>query len=263
MNTPSLGGLDLILVYPLVAIYKFLLLINFPHPLGISIIILTALIRLLLYPFVSSQIRSSKKMQEINPKLSEVKERFKGNNAMISQETMKIYKEHGINPAAGCLPVLFQLPIIWILYSVLQNIVKAPNLVTPEINRVVELSFLKLTEPIDQSFFFFPLGKTPHDLIGSIGIFAFAIPAVTALLQFIQSKMMFTPISQGVKKDDFQSAFASQSTFIFPLMIGFFSYSFPFGLSLYWNTFTLFGIIQQYKVAGLGGLNNIWPKKKI
>lgn len=268
MNNPSLGGFNLIVLYPLIAIYKVLSLINFPHPLGVSIVVLTVLLRFALYPFVSAQIKASKKMQEINPKLSEVREKHKGNNALISQETMRIYKEHGINPAAGCLPVLIQLPVIWILYSVLQNIIKDPSLVTEEINKVIALSFLKLTSPLDQSFFFFPLGKTPVQVFPpshflnpiSPDALILIVPIVTAILQFIQSKMMFNPLpTSSAKKDDFSSAFASQSTYIFPLMIGFFSYSFPFGLSLYWNTFTLFGIIQQYKVAGLGGLS-LWKK---
>ena len=66
--------------------------------------------------------------------------------------------------------------------------------------------------------------------------------------------------NEDKKKEDFASAFQTQSLYIFPVMIGFFSYNFPVGLSLYWNTFTIFGIIQQYKVSGLGGLKG-WVKK--
>lgn len=263
MNIPHLDGLSLILLYPLIAIYKALLFIHFPHPLGISIILLTVLIRLVLYPLISSQIRSSRKMQELAPKLVEVRERHKGNSTMISSETMRIYKEEGINPAAGCIPVLIQLPIIWILYSVLQNIVKAPNLVTEEINRVISVTFLKLSSPLDQSFFLLPLGKTPAELLPTAGFAVLLVPVLTGVFQFIQSKMMFPPKQDlaNIKKDDFSSMFASQSTYIFPIMIGFFSYTFPIGLSLYWNTFTVFGIIQQYRISGWGGLSQLWTKK--
>lgn len=262
MNTPDLGGINLILLYPLVVIYKALVFLNFPHPLGISIVLLTVLIRFILYPLINSQLKASRKMQELNPKISEIKERYKGNSTMISQETMRIYKENGVNPAAGCVPILLQLPIIWVLYSVLQNIVKDPAAVTQEINKLVSFDFLKLTSPIDQSFFFFPLEKTPGDLLPSMGLMALSIPIVTAILQYVQSKMMFPPPKPGaVKKDDFATAFATQSTYIFPIMIGVFSYTFPFGLSLYWNTFTLFGIIQQYRLTGEWNLPNIWPKK--
>ena len=262
MNNPSFGGLDLIILYPLLAIYKVLILVHFPYALGFSIILLTILIRFLLYPLISSQLKASRKMQELNPHLARIKEQHKGNSTMISQETMKLYKEHGVNPAAGCLPVIIQLPVIFTLYSVLQNIIKVPSLVTVAINKVVSVDFLKLTGNIDQNFFGLPLGKNPsqlmpHSLGPDIALLVLLIPIATGVFQFIQSKMMFPPKVQDPaspkKSDDFSSMFATQSTYIFPVMIGFFSYSFPIGLSLYWNTFTIFGIIQQYRInSGYG-----------
>lgn len=252
MSNPGFGGPDFIILYPLVAIYKGLAFLHIPHPLAPSIVLLTILIRFILYPLISSQLKSSKKMQELNPHLSKIKEQYKGNSAMISSETMKLYKEHGVNPAAGCLPVIVQLPIIWILYSVLQNIVKDPLLVTTAINKTISVDFLKLPSAIDQSFFFFPLGKTPAQLFHPSfpALLILLVPVATGLFQYIQSKMMFPKKAADVvkKSDDFQSVFASQSTYIFPVMIGFFSYTFPLGLSLYWNTFTIFGIIQQYRI---------------
>jgi YidC/Oxa1 family membrane protein insertase len=116
----------------------------------------------------------------------------------------------------------------------------------------------------------------PSKLISTVGPLVLLIPVLTGVLQFFLSKMMI-PAKTAIevlekdiekkapvdKKDaeDFASAFQTQSLFIFPLMIGFFSFSFPIGISLYWNTFTIFGIIQQYKIMGLGGLNT-WIKKK-
>lgn len=255
MNNPHFGGLDLLILYPLLAIYKALLFLHLPYALGFSIILLTILIRFLLYPLISSQLRASKKMQDLHPHISKIKEQHKGNSAMISQETMRLYKEHGVNPAAGCLPVLIQLPVIFILYSVLQNIIKSPLLVSEAINKTVQVDFLKITEKIDQSFFGLPLGKNPSQLLPhnfslDAAFLILLIPVATGLLQYVQSKMMFPKKVEGdVKKtDDFSSVFATQSTYIFPVMIGFFSYTFPIGLSLYWNTFTIFGIIQQYKI---------------
>lgn len=252
MNNPQFGGLDLIILYPLLAIYKSLEALHIPHPLGPAIILLTILIRFVLYPLISSQLKASKKMQELSPELSRIKEQHRGNSAMISQETMRLYKEHGVNPAAGCLPVLLQLPIIWVLYSVLQNIVKDPALVTSAINKAISIDLLKLSNSIDQSFYLFPLGKTPAQLFQPSfpAILIFLIPVATGFFQYIQSKMMFPKKAESAakKSDDFQSAFATQSTYIFPIMIGFFSFTFPIGLSLYWNTFTIFGIIQQYQI---------------
>ena len=100
--------------------------------------------------------------------------------------------------------------------------------------------------------------------MNTLGPIILLVPLLTGLFQFIQSKMMMsaTPVKKDdvKKKDDFATAFQSQSLYIFPVMIGFLSYTFPIGLSLYWNTFTIFGIIQQYKISGLGGLE-IWMQK--
>jgi YidC/Oxa1 family membrane protein insertase len=261
----------------LVAFYDIFAMIRVPYSLGFAIIGLTVAIRFVLYPLTASQIKASVKMQKIAPLLSGLKERHKGDNAKIQQETMRLYKEHGINPAAGCLPVLIQMPIIWALYSVLQNVVNIkPEMVVAQINKVIYFDFLKLHGAWDSTFFGLSLGAMPSKLMSTVGPLILLVPVLTGVFQFILSKMMI-PGKTGVavlekniekkaevdKKDanDFASAFQSQSMFIFPIMIGFFSFSFPIGLSLYWNTFTIFGIIQQYKITGLGGLTE-WIKKK-
>lgn len=263
---------DFILVYPiiniLVAVYKALFFLHIPYALGFSIIILTTIIRFAIYPLMSSQLKSSKKMQELNPHLLKIKDKHKGDAKRLQSETMRLYKEHGINPAAGCLPVIIQLPIIWALYSVLQKIVGfSPKAVVSEINKIAYFDFLKLDQPWDASFFGLSLGQNPSQLFSSIGPLILLIPFATGLFQFIQSKMMMSLpktskdlIKKAEKKDDFMSAFQTQSLYIFPIMIGLFSYSFPIGLSLYWNTFTIFGIIQQYKISGPGGLR-VWLNK--
>lgn len=268
MTNPSI--FNTVLVWPiinvLVAVYKGLIFVHFPFALGFSIIILTILIRFVLYPLTSSQLKASKKMQDLNPHLTNLKNKHKGDSKTLQAETMKLYKEHGVNPAAGCLPVIIQLPIIWGLYSALQQIA---NLKPDVINKIVYFDVLKLTKAWDPNFFGVSLGSNPSHLISTVGPIILIIPLLTALFQFIQSKMMFSkPKVQGVlvkkdeskKNDDFASTFQSQSMYIFPVMIGFFSYTFPVGLSLYWNTFTIFGIIQQYRVSGLGGLEE-WKNK--
>jgi YidC/Oxa1 family membrane protein insertase len=86
---------------------------------ALAIIVFTVLIRTILAPLYVRQIRSSKEMQAVQPLIREVQRKHKGNRQKISQETMAIYKEHGVNPAAGCLPVLLQLPILFALYQAL------------------------------------------------------------------------------------------------------------------------------------------------
>lgn len=268
MNSPIPNFL--LLSYPilnvLVLIYQTLFFLHLPFALGFSIIVLTIVIRLVLYPLTASQLKASKKMQEVAPHIAKLKEKHKGDAKMIQSETMRIYKEFGINPAAGCLPILLQLPLIWALYQVLQDIVKYS---TAQINQVLYSDSLRLNKPWDTTFFGLPLAQNPAHLLSSLGPIVLLIPVLTGVFQFIQSKMML-PVApkkeEGKlkttekKSDDFATAFQSQSLYIFPFMIGFLSYNFPIGLSLYWNTFTLFGIIQQYKIAGLGGLQD-WIKK--
>lgn len=264
---------DLIVLKPLatalVAIYHALSFFDIPYALGFSIIVLTVTIRLFLYPLTTSQLKSSKKMQMLTPHLSKARERHKGDAKRLQQETMRLYKEHGVNPLAGCLPVFIQMPIILGLYTLLQRIVSnSPLQSMEEVNKLVFTKSLELTTPWDLNFFGLSLGKGPSQLLGEIGIVALFIPVITGLLQFVMSKMMISPKPMEQKnrewkegkKEDFASAFQTQSLYIFPAMIGFFSYTFPIGLSLYWNTFTIFGIIQQYKVLGWGGLEE-WKKK--
>lgn len=255
---------DTLLVIPiinlLVAIYGLLSFLHVPYSLGFSIIALTALTRLVLFPLTAAQLRSSKKMQDLNPHLTELKEKHKGDAKMLQAETMKLYKEHGVNPIAGCLPLIVQLPFIWALYTVLDKVVRLNEAsVLSYINGLVYFEPLKLSRVWDPSFFGLPLGKSPSDLIGSVGIVILLVPLLTGVFQFIQSKMLFPPklpLKPGEKKkDDFASSFQTQSTYIFPAMIGILSFTFPVGLSLYWNTFTVFGIIQQYQIQGWGGLS--------
>lgn len=259
---------DVILTYPiiniLVIIYKALNFLHIPYALAFSIVGLTILIRLALYPLISSQLRASAKMQKVAPHISRLKEKHKNDAKRLQQETMRLYKEHGVNPAAGCLPVLIQIPIIWALYAVLQSVVSqnAADVVS-YINSIVYLDFLKLSAPWDQHFFGLSLGLYPSKVVSTMPLILL-VPVLTGVFQFIQSKMMLAKQPQEKpkeeKKSDFASAFQTQSLYIFPVMIGFFSFNFPIGLSLYWNTFTLFGILQQYQIGGLGGLIE-WKEK--
>src|SRR5258708_3592296 len=281
MNNPTI--FNEVLVWPiinvLVGIYQGLIALHIPYALGFSIIVLTIVIRLILYPLTAAQLKSTKKMQSLAPHLNKLKDKHKGDAKMLQAETMKLYKEHGVNPVAGCIPVIFQLPIIWGLYSVLQEVVKT-NTAAASINKILYFKQLHLTHIWDQHFFDIPLGQGPSHLIASYGPLILLFPIATAFFQFIQSKMMFVPppteVAEEVtgkkinpndkkaeeikKQDDFASAFQTQSMYIFPLMIGFFSYNFPIGLTLYWITFTLFGIIQQYRIQGWGGMS-AWVAK--
>ena len=246
----------------LVLCYQVLHFVHLPYALGFSIILLTVLIRIVLYPFVNTQIRSSVEMQKLSPKIAAIRDKFKSDARKQQEETMKLYKEHGVNPASGCLPSLVQIPVIWSLYHALTTVVAADSLAKiREINNALYSPALKIQQIWDVTFFGVALSQSPSKLFGAHP-WVVLVPVATGLFQFLLSKMMI-PLTSGKVKpkgNDFQSTFQSQSVFIFPVMIGFFSFTLPFGLSLYWNTFTIFGILQQYRLMGWGSLEP-WVQK--
>lgn len=258
------GVFDALFTIPLtnilIAFYQLLVLLHVPFAVGFAVILMTAFIRMLLFPLMSAQIKSAKKMQDVAPKLSQIKEKYKNDKARQQQEMMKMYKEHNINPASGCIPVLVQFPILIALYHSLTKVVSlsSPDAIA-KVNETLYFPFLHLDKAWDPTFFGISLAQSPSQLLSSTPLILIA-PLLTAVLQFLLSKMMMPAVPTKTKKDDFQTAIQTQSMYIFPLMIGYFSYSLPFGLSLYWNTFTLFGILQQYLLVGFGGLTPLIAK---
>ena len=208
-------------------------------------------------------------MEEFKPHIDRIKKEHGQDKLRHQQEVSKLYKSHGINPAAGCLPLILQIPVFIALYRTLTNIVdfnKADYL--DAINSKIHLSFINLDKIPDTSFIGFHLADRPNQW-AQIGLLILAIPLITGILQYIQSKMLIAPnvskvLTKAKEKKSMEDAMASmqsQMTLIMPAMIAFFSYGFPVGLSLYWNTFTVFCIIQQYLISGAGSLNQYLPKK--
>lgn len=246
--------------------------LHIPFTLGFSIIAVTIIIRLVTYPLVSRQIRYSKKMQELSPKLANLKKLHKGDQRRFLEEQKKLYKEHGISQAAGCLPTLIQLPVLYGFYIMLSTLVRSTDQVK-YINSLV-LPPLKIGHPLDTNFFGISLAQHPSGILSALPILAISIPVLTGLFQFIQTKMMtpqpvkdYPSDSPKEKKEKASSAdmatqMQGQMLVIFPLMIAYASFSFPIGLSLYWNTSTIFGIIQQYKIGGLGGIKPLWQRTR-
>ncbi len=272
---------DTLLINPilniLIVFYNLLEAAHVPGALGLAIIIMTVVIRLALWPLTTTQLKSSKKMAELKPHLTRIKEEHKDDKIRHQQEVSKLYKEHGVNPLSGCLPLLLQMPIFIALYQVLLKFVNLTNSdLLANINDRVYISALRLQDIPSTSFFGLNLSSKPNEW-ASIGIFILIIPVATGVLQFIQSKMLVTPEKAPVKTqkakqdekstekkeslEDSMAQMQSQMAMIMPAMIAFFSYGFPVGLSLYWNTFTIIGIVQQYKIMGAGSLNKYLPQK--
>jgi YidC/Oxa1 family membrane protein insertase len=236
-----------VLVYQ--PIYNILIgLYNIFGDFGIAIIILTLLIKFILIPLSKKQIESQKEMQEIQPKIKELQKKYKDNKEELTKKTMALYKEHKVNPAAGCLPLIAQMIVFITMYRVIINLshdhtlsVSAdqlyPFIGQPELINGFFLGFMNLAEP------YWP------------------IALVTAGAQFYQLWMMQVKNNEkkteeaskkknekNTEQPDFAAIMQKQMLFIVPVMTLFIGLKFPSGLALYWLTSTVFMIAQQWIV---------------
>ncbi|OGY25321.1 MAG: hypothetical protein A2864_02525 [Candidatus Woykebacteria bacterium RIFCSPHIGHO2_01_FULL_39_12] len=229
MNTLSLLW-NTILINPLVGTLSFLYSVLFQN-LGLAIIGLTVLIRILITPISIRAVRSSKKLQDLQPKLTEIKNKHASDKKRQAEEQMKLYQTHGVNPASGCLLNIPQLLFVFALFGILNS-------------KISGLGF-------NTGFLWLDLAK-PDPL--------FIFPVLAGASQLILSRMMMPSVgsqktsNQKDSANDLATSMQSQMMYIFPLMTTFFSTRFPSGVVLMWIIFTIFSIIQQYMVAGLGGL---------
>lgn len=255
----------------LVLIFNGLHSVNIPGALGFSILLLTLLIRVLVWPFMSSQIKATKKMADLKPHLDALKSKHKNDKQALAAAQMALYKEHGVNPAGGCLPALIQIPVFIALYQAIINILPGGNL--NQINSLLYFPQFKLTGNLDPNFFGLNLGIKPSEF-ATYGIFLLLIPAVTGILTFVQSKMTLpkpvklysTDSPKEVKEksgmEESMGQVQSQMAYLMPIMIGYFAFTFPVGLAIYWNTYTILGILQQHRVSGWGGMADLAARIK-
>ena len=217
---------------------------------GISIILLTIVIRLILYPLMLKQLRSSKRMQEVQPKIAEVKKLYPKDQRAQLEATQAIYKEYGINPAAGCLPLFIQLPVIYGLYNSLNTVLRSPKL--PDINKAIYPFLPHFSRLPDANLNWFTF-INPHAFI-NLGNPdpTHILPIVAALATFIQLRMSQPRTTAATKNAMSQQMQIMQ--FIMPVFTLFFAWAFPAGLALYWTTTSIFSMVQQYFVTGWGSL---------
>ena len=218
----------------------YLLLFN---NFGLSIIGLTALIRLITMRLTLKQIKSTRAMSTVQPQLKAIQAKYKNDRQKISSETFRIYKENGINPI-GCLgPMIIQMPI-WIgLYWALIRVLPSSPENLADLSKLL-YSWLPLVHgavPVNSSFFWLDL---------SVPDKSFVLPLMVGGSMWLQQKMMTFP-SQDPKQQQTQQ----MMLWMMPLMFVFFSFSFPSGLALYWVISNLMGVAIQYFTTGLGGLS--------
>jgi YidC/Oxa1 family membrane protein insertase len=214
----------------------------------LAIIFFTVIIRLLMTPLMLPQQRSAKKMQELQPRLQELQKKYSKDREKLSQEQMKLYREAGVNPMGGCLPLLIQFPI-WIgLYqSIIQALGYQPlQLLNLSKNIYPFLQSIWQAVPLNRFFLGMDLALTPQQLGG----LTYALPILVAFTSWLQSRMTTTPGG-----GDGQAASMSQSmTLMMPLMFGFFSLNFSTGLSFYFIVSNIIGIVTQGFISGWEGL---------
>lgn len=176
---------------------------------ALAIILLTIVIKAALYPLTQKQMKSMLGMQQIQPKIKEIQEKWKNKDPKkMQEEIMKLYKEHNINPAAGCLPLLIQMPILIALYR--------------------SLFTFPYENPAHATFFWL------HNLTDKDPLFI--LPVLAGVTTYLQSKM--TTMSNDPTQ--------KMMLYTMPVFIGWISATVPAGLALYWVVFNIASIVQQY-----------------
>jgi YidC/Oxa1 family membrane protein insertase len=218
------------------------------YNLGIAIILLTILLRLILFLPSQKGLESQRKLQDLQPRIKKLQEKYKNDQQKLASETFALYKEYKVNPFGSCLPLVIQLPILIGLFYVIQTGLNPDN---------IHLLYAPLQgfdlSLIDSNFFGL-LDLQQREI--------FVLPLIVAALQFGQMKLALAkktkqPEPKKEKKLDkkgkpqagaeMQKA-SEMMVYVLPVMIALFTASVPSGVGLYWGTSTIFGILQQVYV---------------
>ena len=217
--------------YVLLPLFQFIN--SFVPNYGIVLIIFSIIIKIVVYPLTKSSYQSMKKMQALQPMITELKEKFKDDPQKMNKETMKLYSTYGINPAGGCLPMLLQMPIFVALWGMFQSAIDLRQ--QPFVGWITDLS---------QPDIIFNLG-TKLPLVGIQEISGLAV--LMGITTFVQQKMTV--------KDPKQQALV----YMMPVMLTLLFMSFPSGLNLYYFMFNVLSIAQQYYINHQGGTVQLVP----
>lgn len=204
------------------------------HDIGVVIIVLTIVIRLLLAPSFHHSLKSQKAMNDLQPKLNDLREKYKDDKEAQAKAMMDLYKEHKINPMASCLPILIQLPILIGLYQAFR--VALNPLIDIKVRLAGLYSFVHLPASINPDFF----------KIINLSQPSVVLAVLAGVAQFWQSKMMMPKISG--QQDATTKALTMQTTYVLPVISMVIALKLPAGLPLYWIITTLFAVAQQYYI---------------
>ncbi|MBI3981158.1 membrane protein insertase YidC [Candidatus Microgenomates bacterium] len=243
-----------ILYQPLLTALIWLYNILF-HNFGLAVIALTIIIRAVLVPITIPALKSAKKMMELKPHLDALKEKHGNDKQRLQQEQLRLYKEHGFNPLAGCLPYLVQFLVLIALYQVFINFLNNGQVNGLTINKV----FLGIDLSKPDRTFILPLLAGATQLILSLMM----MPSAASKNVLLKGPEEKVTTEKKAKEEDMQESMQKQMLFLMPAMTVFFGFSLPSGLALYWVVTTVFSVVQQYFVTGLGGLRPLLVRLKI
>lgn len=230
-----MGIFDILLVHPLLNLLIFFYNLPFVN-LGIAIILLTTLIKILLFPFNSKTIRFQKKFQDVQIKMREIQERYKNNIEVSSQKTLELFKKEKVNPFMGILPILVQIPIMIALFILLREGIGGD-----------QLNYL-------YGFIYNPEVINPYFLGENLSLSTPLIWALfTGIIQLVFSKVIQSSVDdkkreQNKKRENFRTGFQKYIIYILPIMTFFILLELPAALAIYWITNTILSIIQHLHI---------------
>ncbi len=204
---------------------------------GLAIIIFTLVVRLALTPVTIKQTKSTKSLQELQPKMKELQKKYAKNKAKLQQETMKLYKEAGVNPAGCMWPMLIQFPVWIALYqSIMKALATTPENLLDLAQHLYSSDMIAQAIPVNSHFLWLDLGQPDKTMILAI---------LVGGTMWVQQKMTTAPST-----DSRQQQTNQMMLMMMPLMFGMFTIMFPSGLPVFWLVSNLIGIGTQYVVGG-------------
>lgn len=205
------------------------------HDLGVAIIIITLIIKLVLYIPSKKSIQSQKELATLQPEIEELKEKYKDDKDKMGPELMALYKRKGVNPFSSCMPMLIQLPFLFAIYRVFFNGLTNEHAMDALYSFVANPGML---DPMAFGFINFAEKSIPLAVLAGVA-------------QFWQSKMLMAKKKPGAPSGGI-AGMGAQMTYIMPIFTIFIGSRFPAGLTFYWFLSTLFSVAQQYLVLGFG-----------
>ena len=213
----------------------------FSNSFGLAIIVLTVLVRLILLPLTLKQLKSTRILQTMQPKIQDLQKKFGKNQRKLQQEMMKLYKEAGVNPLGCIWPLLIQFPVWIALYqSIMRALAATPESLLDLFHHLYSSEVVARAIPLNSHFLWLDLGVPDGTLILAI---------IVGGSMWVQQKMVTAP-----SLDPRQQSMNSMMLLMMPFMFALFTLMFPSGLALFWAVSNVIGIGIQYKVTGWGYL---------